>query len=279
MLAAMSERLGLEKMLRRALENNELELHYQPQIDALGALAGVEALLRWRQPELGMVQPGKFISLAEETGLIVPIGEWVLNEACRQNKAWQRAGYPPIRMAVNVSTLQFGQPGFPELVAQVLAKNELEPRWLELEITESLLMKNTAETAEKLNRVRNTGVAVAVDDFGTGYSSLAYLQQLPIDTLKIDRSFVQQIAPVAPGTKENHTAVIRAILSMGHSLGMHVVAEGVETLHQADFLRQNGCSGMQGFYFSKPKPPAELIPMLEQTRTSVARIQPLPLSA
>jgi EAL domain-containing protein (putative c-di-GMP-specific phosphodiesterase class I) len=277
MLAAVSERLALEGQLRRALEHGEFELRYQPQFDREMTLVGFEALLRWRHPKLGEVPPTKFIPLAEETGLILGIGDWVLDEACRQNRAWQRAGHPPIKVAVNVSAMQFAQPGFAESVARVLERHGLAPQWLELEITESLLMKNTQESSKKLEDIRRMGISVALDDFGTGYSSLAYLQHLPIDTLKIDRSFVQRIHDGA--APSNEVAVIRAILSMGHNLGMHVVAEGVESKFQFDFLRRHGCNGIQGFLFGKPRPASEAVRFFQHTSKPIVAPGNLPLSA
>jgi diguanylate cyclase (GGDEF)-like protein/PAS domain S-box-containing protein len=254
MNAAAVERLNMETSLRRAVENKELQAAYQPKVDRDGKMVGIEALLRWSHPSLGPVAPAKFITLAEECGLIVPMGMWVLNEACRQAKVWQRDGLRPLPIAVNVSMLQFAQPNFVTFVAETLKEHELDPQWLELEITESLLLHDAAATAAKLEAIRELGVAVALDDFGTGYSSLAYLQKLPIDTLKIDRSFVSAIG--------EQTTVIRAILSLAHSLGMKVVAEGVETIAQREFLLSIGCNQMQGYFFSKPISPDEIEKLL-----------------
>jgi len=260
MLTVTSDRLSMENQLRRVLTAGELVLHYQPQFNTDGRLIGLEALVRWNHPTLGLLLPGKFISLAEETGFILNIGEWVLDEACRQNRAWQDAGLPPVRVAVNVSALQFAQPGFTDAVTAALNRHKLESRWLELEITESLLMKHTRETAAKLEQIRSKGVAIALDDFGTGYSSLAYLQQLPIDTLKIDRSFVRQIE--AASGNSSSLAVIRAIISLGSSLGMSVVAEGVETEHQRALLCEAGCHGLQGYLFGRPSNGGEIAKLL-----------------
>jgi EAL domain-containing protein (putative c-di-GMP-specific phosphodiesterase class I) len=262
MSLATTERLSFENELRNVLKTGELVLHYQPQVNPSGGLVGFEALVRWQHPTLGLLMPGKFISLAEETGFILSIGEWVLDEACRQNKAWQAAGFPPVRVAVNVSALQFAQPNFSDSVTAALERHGLDPRWLEIEITESLLMKHTRETAAKLEIIREKGVAVSLDDFGTGYSSLAYLQQLPIDTLKIDRSFVRQIEAATPSS--GSLAVIRAIASLGNSLGMHVVAEGVETENQRDLLCQAGCDGLQGYLFGKPAAAKDVEAMLRK---------------
>ncbi|HEV8379780.1 MAG TPA: EAL domain-containing protein [Tepidisphaeraceae bacterium] len=250
MNAAALERLNMETNLRRAVESKELGAAYQPKVDREGKMVGIEALLRWTHPTLGLVSPAKFIPLAEECGLIVPMGMWILNEACRQARAWQKAGLRPVPVAVNVSMLQFAQPNFATFVAETLRQHELDPQWLELEVTESLLLHDAAATAAKLEAIRDLGVGVALDDFGTGYSSLAYLQKLPIDTLKIDRSFVSAIS--------EQTTVIRAILSLAHSLGMKVVAEGVETVAQREFLLSIGCNEMQGFFFSKPVSPDEI---------------------
>jgi diguanylate cyclase (GGDEF)-like protein/PAS domain S-box-containing protein len=263
MSLATTERLSFENQLRNVLKSGELVLHYQPQVDPSGRLVGLEALVRWNHPQLGLLMPGKFISLAEETGFILSIGEWVLDEACRQNRAWQAAGLGPVRVAVNVSALQFAQPNFSDTVTAALERHGLDARWLEIEITESLLMKHTRETAAKLEVIREKGVAVSLDDFGTGYSSLAYLQQLPIDTLKIDRSFVRQIEAATPTS--GSLAVIRAIASLGTSLGMHVVAEGVETENQRDLLCQAGCDGLQGYLFGKPAPAAVIEEMMRKS--------------
>jgi diguanylate cyclase (GGDEF)-like protein len=260
MNAAALERLQMETNLRRAVESKELQAAYQPKVDREGRMVGLEALLRWSHPSLGPISPAKFIPLAEECGLIVPMGMWVLNEACRQAKAWQKSGLRPIPVAVNVSMLQFAQPDFVAFVAETLKQHELDAPWLELEVTESLLLHDASATAAKLEAIRDLGVGVALDDFGTGYSSLAYLQKLPIDTLKIDRSFVSAI--------EEQTTVIRAILSLAHSLGMKVIAEGVETIAQREFLLSIGCNEMQGYFFSKPVPP-------EQIETLMRADQPL----
>jgi len=255
---AARERLEMSSQLRHALANEELELHYQPRVDRDGRIAGFEALARWRHPKLGIVPPGKFIPVAEESGLIVPIGAWVLREACRQTKAWQEMNLF-VRVAVNVSAPQFAQSEFAATVMNALESNALDARWLEIELTESLLMQNTLDAAAKLDLIRSTGVSIAIDDFGTGYSSLAYLQKLPIDTLKIDRSFVKEIGE---SPSESQTAIIRAIASMAQMLGMRVVAEGVETEVQRRFLLGIGVDGMQGYLFSPPRPAADVPGML-----------------
>ncbi len=248
------QRLSLESELRRAVKRGELELHYQPQVDvANGRIVGVEALLRWRHPEFGLVPPGEFIPLAVETGQILPIGEWVLRNACAQAKAWQEAELPPLRMAVNVCVRQFLQQGFTESVGRVLEDTGLDSRWLELELTESTLMQNTQATVAVLNDLNAMGVRLSVDDFGTGYSSLAYLKRFPIDTLKIDGSFVCDIT-----TDPNDAAIVKAIIAMAHSLDMRVVAEAVETEQQLAFLREHRCHEVQGYLVGRPLPAAEL---------------------
>ncbi len=249
------ERIILETQLRSAIDNDELELHYQPRVDRHGQIVGVEALVRWRHPTLGLVPPVRFIPLAEESGMIVPLGAWVLNQACLQCKQWQRDGHTPIRMGVNVSALQFAQADFTTHVIAALAAANLDPALLELEVTESLLMRDMNDTAAKLHEVRALGVGIAIDDFGTGYSSLSYLQRLPIDTLKIDRSFVQEVKNM-PATGE--LAIVRAIASLAKTLNMRVIAEGIETPVQRDFLLSIGCDGLQGYLFSPPKPAREI---------------------
>jgi diguanylate cyclase (GGDEF)-like protein/PAS domain S-box-containing protein len=242
------KRFALEGSLRRALARKESSLHYQPKIDvATGAVVGAEALLRWPARTKELASPAQFIPIAEESGLIIPIGEWVLRNACEQNRAWQAAGYAPIPIAVNVSAVQFKEKNFADLVSRVLAETGLQPRYLELELTESVTMQDLEFTISLLESLKQMGVGLAIDDFGTGYSSLSYLKRFPIDTLKIDRSFVQDIA-----TDPDGAAIIRAIISMGKSLNQKVIAEGVETPEQFEFLRDQGCDQIQGYYFSKP---------------------------
>jgi EAL domain-containing protein (putative c-di-GMP-specific phosphodiesterase class I) len=248
------ERLELMSDLRRALDNRELVLHYQPQFLANGDLAGFEALLRWQHPRLGLVPPLKFIPLAEETGLIVPIGNWVLKEACRQMAAWRQAGFEYLRVAVNVSTLQFERDDWLDAVAQTLEETGLPPSCLELELTESLVVRNADYAVGRLLKLRGMGVSSAIDDFGTGYSSLKYLQQLPIDSLKIDQAFVRNIESSDP-ERAGSDAIVRAIVTLAQRLGLRVAAEGVETEHQLDFLRKLGCDLIQGYLFAKPMPP------------------------
>jgi diguanylate cyclase (GGDEF)-like protein/PAS domain S-box-containing protein len=262
------ERLMLESGLRRALERNEFELHYQAKTSLDTArMTGMEALLRWRHPELGMVPPSRFIPIAEETGLIGPIGQWVVRTACRQNKAWQDQGLPPVRVAVNLSPRQLTDDALPRSIAAILADTGMDPRWLELEITESMIMHDVDKTMQKLKKLGGMGIHIAVDDFGTGHSSLAYLKRFPIDTLKIDRSFIRDIP-----ADEDDKAITSAIIAMGKSLALTVVAEGVETREQLEFLRAQGCDEFQGFYSNKPLP-AEQFGLLLQSEKGLAPVQ------
>lgn len=249
------ERHDLETALRLALDRDEFVLHYQPQVDIVtGRLAGVEALLRWRHPRKGLVLPSTFIEVAEETGLIEPIGSWVLRTACEQCKAWQDAGYPEVRVAVNVSARQFNHPAeFARSVQRMLARTGLDPSNLELEMTESVIWRNADDSLQAFRRLGKLGTRLAVDDFGTGYSSLATLKQLPIDTLKIDRSFVRDV-----DENKESDVLVATIIGMAHSLDLSVTAEGVENLAQLSSLKRLGCDEYQGFLFSKPLPPEEL---------------------
>ncbi len=251
MTASVMQRLSLEGELRRALERDELTLFFQPLLQTgTGRLVGGEALVRWRHPQRGLVPPGEFIPLAEESGLIIPLGEWVLRRACRQNALWQQAGFGGIRVSVNLSAQQFVQGGLIGLVREALSESGLDPGFLELEITESILLHNKGEAARTLAELKQMGVRVAIDDFGTGYSSLAYLQALPIDTLKIDRSFVAEL-----GAETKRSAIVRAIVALGRSLDLRLIAEGVETSEQLDRLREMSCDEVQGFLFSPPVEP------------------------
>ncbi len=255
--------LKLESRLRRAIEKNELFLLYQPQIDTKsGRMIGVEALLRWRNGDRGIVPPGEFIPVAEDSGLIEPIGEWVIHEACRQNRAWQDAGLTPIRVAVNLSSQQFrnGERLF-GVVEAALEATGLAPRHLDLELTESLLMVNVDEGRALLTRFHQLGTHLSLDDFGTGYSSLSYLKKFPIDSLKIDQSFVRDIDSDA-----DDAAICTAVISMAHSLRMSVIAEGVETPEHLQFLKTLACDYMQGYYFSKPVPPERIAELLAADR-------------
>ncbi len=259
------ERVRIESALRNALERNEFVLHYQPQVDlASGAIVGMEALIRWRHPELGMVAPSRFIGMAEETGLIVPIGAWVMRTACAQNKAWQDAGLGTLRIAVNLSARQFGDPDLLASIADVLAQSGLPPASLEIELTESLFMSDVDLAVELLHGMKALGVTLSIDDFGTGYSSLSYLRRFPIDVLKIDRSFVTDIA-----SDPDDRAIVVSIIALAHNLKLRVIAEGVETAGQLDFLRSHGCDEIQGFYFSRPLPAVQFEQLLRQP-TSLA---------
>jgi len=249
----VNERLALESSLWRALERDEFLLHYQPKLDLrTGAIVGAEALVRWQHPESGLVLPARFIPLAEETGLIVRLGEWVLRAACTQNRAWQDAGLKPITVSVNLSARQFRHEGLFKSVAGILSETGLKPEHLEMELTESMVMHNAEAAIAVLNGLREIGVHLSVDDFGTGHSSLSYLKSLPIGILKIDGSFVWDIRD-RPGKDTGILA--QAIISLGHSLKLKVVAEGVETAAQLKFLKAHRCDEAQGFYLSKPVPP------------------------
>jgi diguanylate cyclase (GGDEF)-like protein/PAS domain S-box-containing protein len=241
------ERQALEGSLRRAMERHEFTLHYQPKIDLVtGALIGAEALVRWQHPDRGLIPPELFVPLAEDTGLIIPLGKWVLREACRQSREWQMAGLAAVPVAVNISALEFKNESFLDSVRTILAETGLDPQFLELELTETVLMENAASSAEVLHQLKAIGVRVAVDDFGTGYSSLSYLMQFPIDALKVDQSFIRDIAGASG------SPIVKAVISMGKSLKHRVIAEGVETKEQLAFLQEHECEEGQGFHFSPP---------------------------
>ncbi|PLX81734.1 MAG: hypothetical protein C0617_16110 [Desulfuromonas sp.] len=265
MNARTHEMLLLENSLGSALEGGEFFTVYQPQIElASGKLIGLETLLRWQHPERGMVSPGDFIPLAEETGLIVPIGEWVLQAACAQNKAWQDKGYAPVRITVNVSGRQFKQPGFVDMVERILRETGLDPQWLELEITENVIMENFGDVIMTLTDLKVRGIHLSIDDFGTGYSSLKYLKNFPITKLKIDQSFVQDIT-----ADPNDAAIVSSIIVLGQNMKLEVIAEGIETESQLQQLRQRGCKQGQGYLFSRPLPAGELEPFLVDFPRSV----------
>ena len=272
MNAKALENLAMGSALHDAIARNELELHYQPQVDLVsGEIVGMEALARWRHPQYGMVPPAVFIPLAEETGQINQIGAWVLREACRQNKAWQEEGLPPLRVAVNLSARQFRLRDITDIVVQTLAETGLESRFLELEITESMLMQDVIATISTMQQLNGIGVSFSLDDFGTGYSSLNYLKRFPLETLKIDQSFVRDI----PHDKDD-SAIAAAIIAMASALGIKVVAEGVETPGQLAFLRTQKCTAMQGYYFSKPLPSDEFALLLRQGKTLAGAPQMAP---
>jgi len=243
----LKEQVTLDTLLHNALENNEFELYYQPLISLkTKKIDAVEALIRWNSRELGMMPPGKFIPRIEETGLIVPIGRWILSEACRQSKLWQQQGLKPIYISVNVSANQFEQKDFVEMVEDIIKETGLNPKYLELEITEGVAMDNVEDKIRKLRELKNLGVKIAIDDFGTGYSSLNYLRRFPIDNLKIDQSFVRDI------NNDSAKSIVSTIVSIGKNLNLGLIAEGVETEEQLKFMTMEQCDKIQGFIFSKP---------------------------
>lgn len=253
-----SKQFALETSLRHAIDNEEFVLHYQPRlaVDTL-KITGVEALVRWEHPQLGMVSPAEFIPLAEDSGLILPIGEWVLRTACRQNREWQEKGFDPMRVGVNVSARQFHQQYLAEIVLQILEETGLAPKYLDLELTESSIMSNAQATIDVLTKLKERDVTISIDDFGTGFSSLSYLKRLPIDALKIDQSFVRDVT-----TDPDDAALVMAIVTLAHNLRLQVVAEGVESEKQLRFLHLLRCDEVQGYLFSKPLPAQELEQML-----------------
>jgi diguanylate cyclase (GGDEF)-like protein/PAS domain S-box-containing protein len=257
----ISERLEQETRLRRALERNEFCLHYQPKIDlASGTIVGMEALIRWMPEKDRIVPPLDFIPLLEETGLIVPVGEWVIREACRQNREWHLAGLENLVVSTNMSARQFYQVNLPELIGQILRETSLEPKYLKIELTESIVMQDIDMAIGILNRLKEMGLSLSIDDFGTGYSSLAYLKRFPVDELKIDKSFVNGL-----GTDMNDSTIVNTIISMAHSMQLKVVAEGVETADQLELLRERSCEEVQGFYFSRPLAPGLFEEMMRST--------------
>ncbi|WP_134699442.1 bifunctional diguanylate cyclase/phosphodiesterase [Ammoniphilus sp. YIM 78166] len=262
MNARMYERLKLENGLHKALDRNEFILYYQPQYDSKTLqVTGVEALVRWNHPELGLVPPAEFIPLSEEIGHVVPLGIWVLYNACKQNKIWQEAGYPPMSISVNLSTKQFKQSNLVQLVADVLRDTELDPRYLKLELTETDMMENTDEILLTLNQLKAMGIQIMIDDFGKGYSSLSYLKKFPVDILKIDQSFIREIE-----TNSSEREIVVTILHLAKILDMKVIAEGIEIKEQFQFLRKHKCDEMQGYFFSKPLPLSEIEQILKQNK-------------
>jgi EAL domain-containing protein (putative c-di-GMP-specific phosphodiesterase class I) len=259
MNARSDERHSIEEDLRHALERKEFRLHYQPKIDLkTGAITGAEALIRWQHPDRGLVSPLQFVPIAEECGLILPIGQWVLRQACQQARAWQDAGMRAIPVAVNVSSVEFRKEEFINNVWTTLKDTLLEPRYLELELTESVLMKHVESTASTLKALKDMGTTLAVDDFGTGYSSLSYLSRFPIDALKLDRSFVHEIT-----SNTSDAIIISAVINMGKNLKQRVIAEGVETVDQLAFLKTHGCHEGQGYYFSRPMVAQQFAKLIE----------------
>jgi EAL domain-containing protein (putative c-di-GMP-specific phosphodiesterase class I) len=257
-----TENLKLETNLRHALDREEFALHFQPKVSlTTGLITGFEALLRWRRPDQTLVSPASFIPVLEQTGLIVPVGVWVLRAACAQIRTWRRANLTPLPIAINLSARQFRRQDICDVVKSALVEFEVHPRELELEITESTAMEDADQAIATLRALRALGVHVAIDDFGTGYSSLSYLKRLPVDSIKIDRSFVSQVA-----SQRDDAAIARAIITMAHSLQLKVIAEGVETADQLAFLTANGCDEVQGYYFSRPLPAADCAAMLGRPR-------------
>ena len=255
------ERMQLQNNLHQALKQQEFVLHYQPQLDlASGQMIGVEALIRWKSPELGLVSPAKFIPAAEDCGLIVPIGEWVLREACRQNRLWQNAGFEPFAVAVNLSALQFRRGGIVETIVDILKETRLDPMWLELELTESILIQNVDYVLGVIKKLKKIGIRLSIDDFGTGYSSLTYLKRFAVDKLKVDQSFVRNMT-VDP----DDAAIVHSVIQLGHSLKLKIVAEGVETREQAESLLNEGCDQVQGYLYSHPVPADEITKFLEES--------------
>jgi diguanylate cyclase (GGDEF)-like protein len=260
----VSDRLALESALRRALERREFALHYQQKVDLrTGEIIGAEALVRWSHPEWGLVRPARFIPIAEETGLIVPLGEWVVHEAARQCRAWREAGLNPGVVSVNLSARQFRQEGLVRTVSRILEETGLDPASLEMELTESMVMHNVETAIATLQGLKSLGISLSVDDFGTGYSSLSYLKDLPIDTLKIDRAFVRDIGT---GAEAEDGILAQAIISLGHAMHLKVIAEGVETDAQVHFLKRHGCDQVQGFLYGEPVPPEQFARLLERAR-------------
>ena len=248
----------IENDFQYAIDRQEFALHYQPKVNLnSGAIAGVEALIRWNHPQRGLLESGKFIPIAEACGAILPIGRWVLREACGQARAWQNAGLPRLRVGINVSTAELRAKDFVDGVRNILAETGMDPRFLELELTEAFLLENPQATGPVLRALKDTGAQLALDDFGTGYSSLGCLKRFPIDTLKIDQSFVRDLA-----TDPDDAGIVSAVIAIGRSLQKRVVAEGVETREQLAFLREKNCPAGQGFFFSPAVPAADLVELL-----------------
>jgi diguanylate cyclase (GGDEF)-like protein len=255
------KRLTVENELRKAIERNEMMLYYQPRIDVLtGAIVSTEALCRWQKPDAGIVSPAEFIPVAEDSGLILPLGEWILNTACEQNMAWQKSGLIPVSVSVNISGKQFKQNDFVKTISDAIKNSDLAPQYLELEITENILMSNEHRIIDMMKELKDMGIRISIDDFGTGYSSFNYLKRFPMDIIKIDKSFIDEI----PDNTDD-AAIVNAIITMARVLNLTVVAEGVEEKHQLDFLTGIKCDEIQGFYFSKPLPAAELAVLLKKS--------------
>jgi EAL domain-containing protein (putative c-di-GMP-specific phosphodiesterase class I) len=266
MNARVESQLLLEAALRRALKHGEFRLYYQPRVTPGGGILGVEALLRWEHPERGLVEPAQFIAALEETGLIVPVGVWVLREACRQAAAWRAAGVAPLRVSVNLSSRQFRSENLVDAVAEALRDAPLDAKWLEVELIESLLMENMDRAMVIMGRLKEIGVGILIDDFGTGYSSLGTLKRFPIDGLKIDRTFVRDLT-----NSRKDAAIVESIAALAQSLGIGLVAEGVEQAHQADFLRAHYCTELQGYLFGRPMTAAAIEDVLRRPEPRAAQ--------
>ncbi|MFP7484980.1 EAL domain-containing protein [Priestia filamentosa] len=250
----VNRRMEIEDGLRQALKKNEFALHYQPKVNIIkGKIVGVEALIRWNHPEIGFLSPGEFIPIAEESGLIVPMTQWVLREACSQGVRWKEEGFSSLKISVNISSVEFAEPSFVDMILNIIEETGFSPNKLELEITESVAVKHVDLVIEKLVKLKKHGISIAIDDFGAGYSSFSYLKRLPIHTLKIDRSFIQNLY-----TDSREAAIVSSIISLAKSLDLSIVAEGVEERDQALILHQEKCDEIQGYYFSRPIPPNEL---------------------
>jgi EAL domain-containing protein (putative c-di-GMP-specific phosphodiesterase class I) len=268
-------RNSIERDLRTALARKQFTLYYQPKMDIqTGKLVGSEALIRWQHPERGLISPDVFIPVAERCGLIAEVTKWVLDEACRQNAAWQAFGLPKLGVAVNVSAVDLRRPDLTDLVAGTLMRRGLSPQYLELEVTESMVMRDVDMVIGTLRRLRSMGVGIGIDDFGTGYSSLAYLRRFPVKRLKIDRSFVRDIADMRDGH-----IIPKVIIDLAHSLGVSVLAEGVETIEQLDILRSLGCDEAQGYYLGRPMPAADFENMLRRAMSETVPVFPTITSA
>jgi len=266
-----NHRIEIARLLRQALDNDEFELFYQPQIDVrTRKVVGVESLIRWHSPELGMVSPLDFIPIAEESGLIIEIGDWVLRTACKQGYAWSQAGYANLMVAVNLSSVQFKEEYFIDKLIQIVCETKISPQFLELELTESIIMKDDEKTLRTLHEIHECGIHLSIDDFGTGYSSMSYLKHFPIDQLKIDRAFVTDVHH-----SSDDAAIVLAMINLGHSLNLGVIAEGVEEESQLKWLKKHGCDEIQGYYFSRPLPADEISEFLEKTGVKKRSIEPL----
>lgn len=260
MFIAAHEHVKLESALRQALENKEFELYYQPLLSLEnGSIQSLEALVRWKHPELGLLGPEKFISFAEETGLIMPIGEWALREACKTSVAWQKAGYSPITIAVNISAKQFRFQNIAKIIQEILTETQLQPNLLVIEITETAIMENVDLTIVRLNNLHAMGVRISIDDFGTGYTSISYLKKFPVSILKVDQTFIKGIPH-----NQNDMAITSAVIALGHNLNLEVVAEGVETIEQMQYLAENNCDLIQGYFLSRPLPESKIVLQLQR---------------